>query len=175
MVVNKYKLRHLSLSTDLFSHAGFNAQTAAHAATPLLRDDPPSILFLHFADPDSAGHDSGWGSRPYLTAIERSDVALGTLLTVADEAGIADRTLWIVSADHGGHDFSHGSSRSDDVEIPWIAYGPGVPRGLSVTATVSTMDTAATALAALRLPVPSDWEGQPVWAVLTGAVGVLAP
>ena len=172
MVVNKFKLRHLSTAVDVFSHAGFTAATAVEAATPLLRQDPPAILFLHFADPDSAGHEHGWGSHRYVAAIERCDVALGALLTVVEEAGFANETLWLVTADHGGLDRTHGSNHPDDVTIPWITYGPGIKAGRVIDQAVSIMDTAATALAALRLQVPEGWEGRPVLETLPEAVFV---
>ena len=46
--------------------------------------------------------------------------------------------------------------------IPWIASGPGiVPKTL--TTTVHTIDTAATAAFALGLPIPTEWDGVPVY------------
>jgi hypothetical protein len=46
--------------------------------------------------------------------------------------------------------------------IPWLAVGPGVLAGVTLTRTITTYDTAATALHALGLPIPARWDGQPV-------------
>jgi arylsulfatase A-like enzyme len=46
--------------------------------------------------------------------------------------------------------------------IPWIASGPGIKAGKLQTQ-VHTMDTAATAAYALRLSIPPDWDGVPVY------------
>ena len=46
-----------------------------------------------------------------------------------------------------------------DREIPWIARGPGVKPGSSLDMPMSTVDTAATTLAALSLPAPPHMLG----------------
>ena len=68
----------------------------------------------------------------------------------------------IVSADHGGHARGHSGALPSDREIPWIASGPGVRRGYHIRSAVSTMDTAATALAALGLSPLTRISGRPV-------------
>ena len=73
-----------------------------------------------------------------------TDEALGKILAELDARGLRDETLIIVTADHGGHDTTHGSSMPEDMTIPWIVSGPFVqPKVL--TTQVHTMDTAATA------------------------------
>jgi arylsulfatase A-like enzyme len=70
--------------------------------------------------------------------------------------------LFILTADHGGHDLTHGTAQAEDTTIPWIIYGPGVSPGVSLTVPVSVMDTAPTGGWALGLTVPADWDGRPV-------------
>jgi arylsulfatase A-like enzyme len=67
----------------------------------------------------------------------------------------------IVTADHGGHGKDHGTDALEDVRIPWIAWGRAVQPGELPTG-IRTMDTAATALWLLGVPVPTRWEGRPV-------------
>ena len=70
-------------------------------------------------------------------------------------------TLIIVTADHGGHNTSHGFDIPLDMTIPWVIVGPGVqPKAL--TSPINTTDTAATAAWALGLPLPPEWAGRPV-------------
>ena len=55
----------------------------------------------------------------------------------------------------------HSGAKKIDREIPWIACGPGVREDFVITDPLSTMDTAATALYALGLPIPTEIEGKP--------------
>lgn len=120
------------------------------------------ILFIHLALTDGMGHVYGWLSPEQLSVIQRADEALGLLLTTLDARNLRGETLLIVTADHGGHSTTHGSSLPEDMTIPWIASGAGIqPRAL--TSPIHTMDTAATAAFALGLPIPAEWDGVPVY------------
>jgi hypothetical protein len=46
--------------------------------------------------------------------------------------------------------------------IPWLAVGPGIPQGVTLTSHINIYDTAATAAYALNLPIPDRWDGRPV-------------
>ena len=117
-------------------------------------------MFVHFSDPDEYGHAKGWMSKEYLQGVAHSDKCLGRLLAALDESGLADSTLVIVTADHGGHGKKHSGGHTElDREIPWIVRGPGVAQGIYVDTPIRTVDTAATALAALRLPAPPNLVG----------------
>jgi predicted AlkP superfamily pyrophosphatase or phosphodiesterase len=120
------------------------------------------VLFIHLALTDGMGHVYGWLSPEQLSVIRRADEALGLFLAALDARGLRSETLLILSADHGGHDTTHGSSLPEDMTIPWVASGAGVqPKAL--TSPVHTMDTAATAAFALGLPIPAEWDGVPVY------------
>ena len=122
------------------------------------------VLFIHFPLVDGMGHDYGWLSSQQLNVAFRADEAFGRLLAELDARNLRGETLIIVTADHGGHDTSHGSSLPEDMTIPWIASGPSIqPKPL--TTTVHTMDTAATAAFALGLDIPLEWDGVPVYEV----------
>ncbi|NJN95378.1 MAG: hypothetical protein HC875_15350 [Anaerolineales bacterium] len=73
-----------------------------------------------------------------------------------------DQTLLIITADHGGSGVKHGSNSPEDMTIPWLAVGPGVPAGKVLQSKIITYDTAATALYAFGLPIPENWDGRPV-------------
>ncbi|NJC98104.1 MAG: phosphodiesterase, partial [Anaerolineae bacterium] len=163
MVVGKEKLRQITepSSTDTFVYINDRDLVITDR---LIADFPEDfgVLFVHFPTPDWMGHEYGWLSGEQLSVIRRADEALGNLLAELDARGLRDETLIIVTADHGGHDTTHGSSLPEDMTIPWIASGPGIqPKVL--TTRVHTMDTAATAAFALGLPIPSEWDGVPVY------------
>lgn len=160
----KEKFAHLMErgALDSFAIPDGRALVVAETAAAFFLRRRPNLTLVHFADPDSAGHSKGWGSPEQRRAFEECDQALGILLRGIDKAGMSSRTTVIVSADHGGHDKTHGSAWSEDMNIPWWTSGAGVRRGTALRGPVRTIDTAATALWLLGIPIPRTMEGQPV-------------
>lgn len=169
LFAGKDKFLHLDQpeSLDDFAIPSNKAKEIAEAAGKYIEEKKPNLLFVHFPDSDSAGHRYGWGSPEQIQAFADQDVALNTLLEALKTAGIEKDTVLIVSADHGGHDKTHGSRDPQDMTIPWIVWGKGVKPGYTITAPVTTYDTAATALWLLGLDVPADWDGKPVTSAFT--------
>ncbi len=120
------------------------------------------LMFIHFPTADGMGHEYGWLSSEQLSVLYRADQAIANLLTELDKRGLREETLIIITADHGGHDTTHGSSMPEDMTIPWIASGAGIQQ-IQLTTQIQTIDTAATAAFALGLPIPSEWDGVPVY------------
>jgi hypothetical protein len=120
------------------------------------------VLFVHLILPDFFGHSAGWMSPAYLGGIGRDDAAVGALVDGLRARGLLDNAFIILTADHGGHDQTHGTYQKEDMTIPWIIYGSGVLAGVPIDVPVSIMDTAATAVWGLGLTVPADWDGRPV-------------
>lgn len=181
MFVGKAKFRHLwqKGSLDTFDFKGIQedapsqgtleieksvnpAQSVARSAALYIKKQKPNLCFIHFADPDSAGHKSGWGSPEQKEALKVCDQALSQIVTAIQQAGLADESVLLISADHGGHDKTHGQNIPEDMTIPWIAWGKGVRPGFTITQPVTTYDTAATALWLLGVPMPPNLDGKPV-------------
>jgi len=144
-------------------------RSVADRVLELLEQGMP-VIFAHFPNPDYFGHSTGWMSDTYINELNSTDFQVGRVLAKLDELGLSDDTLVILTADHGGHDFEHGSDRSEDILILWIIAGPGVVPG-TLLDDVSVMDTAPTVLWMLGLPLPDDLSGRPVYA----AFGFPAP
>ncbi len=170
MFVSKPKFRHIAIpgSVDVFSRPDYLCRRVMDAATQHIRQTREGLTFIHLSEPDGAGHERGWMTASYLRAIAAADRCMGTLLSTIEARADRDRVLLVISADHGGHGRTHGSTREEDMRIPWIAWGSRVTPG-DFSDAVSTMDTAATALAALGLEVPSDMVGRPVQRALSRA------
>jgi arylsulfatase A-like enzyme len=128
----------------------------------------PNLLFIHLADPDRAGHSSGWMSAAYGRGVLKADAAVARLLSVADAAYGQGQYTVLITADHGGQGTDHGSDHPLDVTIPWIAWGRGVIPGELAPQTIQTMDTAATALFLLGIDHPAAWAGVPVRSAFRG-------
>jgi hypothetical protein len=164
MVVGKPKLEHLVLpgSVDIYDYAGFTDGQVVNHALPLIEAGLPDLLFIHLPDVDSAGHTVGWMSRFQLIVISRTDGFIGDLIAALEAGDYLDQTLLIITSDHGGVDRRHGSDSPEEVTIPWLAVGPGVPAGVILESDIVGYDTAATASYALHLPLPDTWDGRPV-------------
>lgn len=139
-----------------------------------LKSSSPNLMFVHIGEPDYAGHLFGWMGRMYASAVREADRNVGVLLRDADRRFGKGNYTVIVTADHGGHDRTHGSSDPRDVTIPWIVWGRGVQPGAPIPAGIRTMDTAATALWLLGVHAPSQWIGRPVAAAFSAAATGIA-
>ena len=168
LFVGKRKLRHLldPVTASHFEVGGVYCSRVNKLAVPYLVAAEPGIVFLHFSDPDGAGHLHGWMSAEYLKAVRRADRCVGHVLAALERRGRLDRTLVILTADHGGHDHDHATPILPDTHIPWVAWGGGARRHVRVHRRVFNTDTAASILYALGLPMPADIEGRPVFEAL---------
>jgi predicted AlkP superfamily pyrophosphatase or phosphodiesterase len=164
MFVGKSKFLHLFVpgSVGEFSYPAYSAKTVARLAAEHVLAERPNLTFVHFADSDGAGHDHGWGSPQQKRSFADEDDALKTLLDAARRAGILPKSVFLLTADHGGHDRTHGLDIPDDRNIPWIAWGKGIARGKALTTPISTCDTAATALHLLGVALPANLDGKPI-------------
>lgn len=164
LFAGKEKFAHLyqPKSLNAFAVPEYSAQVVAQAAATYIQANKPELCFVHFADGDGAGHDKGWGSPEQVKAFENADRALAVVLKAIQRAGIAERSTLLLTADHGGHDKTHGRAYNEDIRIPWIASGAGIRRGVTLTGDICTCDTAATALSLLGLDIPKEWDGKPV-------------
>lgn len=165
---SKGKFNHLNVpnTLDHIQVPGGNdkwsaEQTVAHVEEYLGRERP-NLMFVHFGEPDYAGHKFSWMSQPYARAVSKADRAVSQVLEAADRAFGAGNYSVIVTADHGGSGWNHGSRDPRDVTIPWIAWGEGVRGGTVLADGIRTMDTAATSL--WLLGVPESSVGEPVQA-----------
>lgn len=171
LVYGKKKFQHFtrpgSPSDAIFVDG--TAQDVAAAGVPFLRDRACALVMVHFAQGDAAGHDFGWGneakgsppSQELLESFRECDAGLGTLLEACRRSGW-ERTLVLVTADHGGHDKTHGSDDAQDVLIPWVAGGGLAEHVGELEGAVQSTDTAPTILRALGLSFPATIAGKPV-------------
>jgi predicted AlkP superfamily pyrophosphatase or phosphodiesterase len=164
LFAGKEKFKHFDIpgTLDKCEVPGYLCKTVAESAAKYIGSDKPNLCFIHFADSDGAGHKYGWGTPEQVKAFADEDAALKTVRDAIYKAGLAKDSVIILSADHGGHDKTHGSRSPEDMTIPWIAFGAKVKPGYKITAPVTTYDTAATAMWLLGVPIPADWDGKPV-------------
>jgi predicted AlkP superfamily pyrophosphatase or phosphodiesterase len=164
LFAGKDKFRHLNVpgTVDEFQFPDYSAKVVAAAAAKYILEKKPNLSLFHFADGDGAGHAHGWGSAEQLQSFADADAALKVLRDAVQAAGIARQSTFILTADHGGHDKTHGSNSPDDMIIPWIAWGAATKPSHVITEALNTCDTAAPALWLRDVPLPAGWDEKPV-------------
>ncbi|MFA9478126.1 alkaline phosphatase family protein [Phycisphaerales bacterium AB-hyl4] len=145
-----------------FQRSPYEAHRVAPLAADHIEENRPTLCFIWMGNLDGLGHRHGWLSDEQFAAMPVIDRAIGQIVQALRDADMWNKTLLIISSDHGGHGRGHGQGTEEDTIIPWIAVGPGVRQGHVIQSPVSIIDTAATALHALGLPRPDAWDGKPV-------------
>ena len=127
--VGKQKLEHIAHpgSVDMFSRPGYFCKKVVDEAAryfvekqpadrvhPLLRSRRSRPLRRLDVEPAARG-------RP-----PHRQVPGARCSTPSSAAGLDRETLFIISADHGGHGHNHDGKIKEDRLIPWIAWGPGI-------------------------------------------------
>lgn len=131
-------------------------------AAAIIKNEKPYLTFLHLDEPDNTGHAIGHRTPAYYKQLELVDQRIGKIIKAVNDAGIADETIILVTADHGGTGKGHGGKSLDEVQIPWIISGPGVRKNHEIKDVIITYDTAATLARLMGLKAPQSWRGKPV-------------
>lgn len=128
----------------------------------------PFFLWLHYFDahqPYDPPDRFSEGLGPYHAEIRRIDHHVGTVLDEIEALGLRDRTLLVLTADHGEGLLQHGEEThsfyvyDSTMRVPLIFWGDGMPRGIRIRPLVRTVDIAPTILALLDVPSPPGLEG----------------
>jgi len=140
---------------------------------------------MHVLEDDLAAVPAGDGTkrRKLLAMTVALDRAVGEILSALEESGIGDETLLFFLNDNGGATTNasdngplrgmKGSKFEGGVRVPWATRWRGhLPPGTECTAPVTSLDIAATALAAAGVATAgaSALDGVDLTATLTGAV-----
>ena len=136
-------------------------ETAA-LASAYIKDKKPTFTFIHFDHVDHGGHEYGHGSPEYYKSVEKADAMLAEVMAAIKASGMADETLVIISADHGGLGKGHGGESLQEIEIPFILWGKSVKKNHVLKYPVYQYDNAATVAFALGIKTPMAWIGKPV-------------
>lgn len=111
----------------------------------------------------------------YDRTIRETDDLVRDLLATLDQTGIADRTLIVLFSDHGeafgehtalGHGFS---AHEEQLRVPLVFRGPGIPAGQRIGGPASLADVAPTLLELLGLPALPQGQGTSLAPAIAGA------
>ncbi len=108
-------------------------------------------------------------------AVRYTDHAVGQILDLIDELGIADETVVILSSDHGeaigelGMYFEHGNASEGCTHVPLLIRWPGLTDGGSRTdGLLYQLDLCPTLTEMLDMPTPERWDGSSFAGLLRG-------
>ena len=133
-----------------------------------IKEHTPKFTFIHLDHVDHAGHALGHGSPEYYKSVEKADSLIAEIVNATKDAGMFDKTMFIVCADHGGIGFGHGGESLAEMEIPFILYGAGIKKEYQIEETVYQYDNAPTVAYAMGLTTPQAWIGRPVKGAFIG-------
>ncbi len=114
------------------SHASARDKELTPVICDYIRNKKPDFLFVHFDSTDGAGHKYGYGTKEHIDAIGEVDKLIGDVYSAVQQAAIAEETLFMVIADHGGTNpgdgkgGSHGGWTDEEKYVTFAAVGKGV-------------------------------------------------
>lgn len=82
---------------------GFRDFVLAMAAAEIIRTDRPNLMAIHFSIPDGMQHTYGPDHYYSLASLSQTDYLIGLMRKAVEEAGLKDRTTFVIAADHGFH------------------------------------------------------------------------
>jgi predicted AlkP superfamily pyrophosphatase or phosphodiesterase len=140
----------------------------ARRAADYIREHKPAFTFVHLDHVDHFGHEIGHGTPEYLTAVAKADSLIGTLMQALRATGMANETVVIITADHGGINKGHGGNSPAELTIPWIIAGKGIRKNVQLSQPIDTFDTAVTVAYLFGATPPDCWTGKPVREAMAG-------
>lgn len=114
----------------------------------------PDFTFLYFGYPDWAGHKYGWMTDEYMDSLHNCWDNIEKIMT-----SLGEEYTYIITADHGGHDRTHGSDMPEDMFIPVIICGKDFEKG-GILENVNIMDLAPTVAKLSGVEPDEEWEGR---------------
>ena len=121
-----------------------------------LAEHDPKFLFVQFDEVDGADHSHGYGTEKHLAQITITDGYIGRIWDAYEKRGLAEDTLFIVTADHGGFDHSHGGATEEEMRVMYALRGKTVVKN-GAAVDMQIRDSASIVLYALGYAQSENW------------------
>lgn len=157
-LVDTLSLNHHQQAPDYNKHP----TALCEMAVSYIKEKKPTLASIIFDNPDHVGHASGHDTPDYYAKLEELDAYIGQIIQATKEAGTFDKTIFIVTADHGGIDKGHGKKSMNEMETPFIICGKNIKKGLHFEESMMEFDVASTIAAIFGLKQPQVWIGRPM-------------
>ena len=132
------------------------------SACKYIREKKPSLCTIIYNYPDRYGHANGFDSNEYYESLKVLDKCLDVIIQAVDDAGFLDKSIFIVTSDHGGIGKTHGGKTLKEMETPFVIFGNNIKKGFEISDSMMQYDIAATIAYIFGLDVPQAWIGRPV-------------
>jgi predicted AlkP superfamily pyrophosphatase or phosphodiesterase len=119
-----------------------------------------AFTFFYFLDIDEIGHKHYWMSSEYIKRFKMTDEYIKQILNTLEDLKLRETTLIVITSDHGGILWRHGSLTPVEKSVLFGISGPGVPRRKLDGRFVRNMDIAAVVLKALNIPIPKYFDSK---------------
>lgn len=133
-----------------------------NSACKYIKEKKPSLCTIIYNYPDHFGHATGFDSNEYFESLKMLDKSLDVIIQAVKDAGIIDKSIFIVTSDHGGTGKVHGGKTLKEMETPFVIFGCNVKKGFEISDSIMQYDIAATVAYIFGLDVPQVWIGRPV-------------
>jgi arylsulfatase A-like enzyme len=131
----------------------------------------PFFLWLHYFDTHDPYYPpepfrGRYPGEPYFEEVASVDAQIGRVVRQIEKLGLRERTLVVITADHGEGLGDHGEQShaffvyDTTMRVPLIAWGLDLPRGRRVEGLARTVDIVPTTLELLGQPIPVDLRGR---------------
>lgn len=114
------------------------------------------FTFLYAGWPDAAGHEFGWMTDGYMHAIEECWKSVESVISKLPRGYSV-----IITADHGGHDRTHGTAMPEDMTIPIFFMGESFEKGKELDE-CSILDIAPTICNIMGVEPSPEWDGHSI-------------
>lgn len=141
------------ISEDKFDPAYTNEMVVKNALS-YIGENKPDFAFVYLGLTDVIGHRVGWMTEEYFASIDQSYEGIEQIVKQFGE----EYTIFL-TADHGGHDRTHGEDRREDMEIPLFARGSKFGAGEKFEQ-ATILDLAPTIVRLMDTPPAPEWEGK---------------
>lgn len=112
------------------------------------------FAFLYLGAADIAGHNYGWMGKEYMDGLKNSWYNINRIVDT-----LPDDYVVIITSDHGGHEFDHGTDLPVDMNIPVIILGENLKADKKIE-NANIMDIAPTIVNLFGIDSDPEWEGK---------------
>lgn len=130
-----------------------------------IQERKPSLCAIIYDYPDHFGHSTGFGSKDYFESLRILDRSLEKIVLATKKAGIFDKTIFVVTSDHGGVGKNHGGKSLNELETPFVILGCNINKDFEIQDSVMQFDIASTIAYIFGLNIPQVWIGRPILSV----------
>ncbi|KAK1635042.1 sulfatase [Colletotrichum phormii] len=149
---------------------GLGGETSA-GATPPIPAKRHENLFSNVTVPRTYNFNPDKGDNYYrrrLQTPQSVDEMVDAVIKRLDQAGVLDNTYVIFTSDNGFHIGQHRlkpgktCAIEEDINVPFLIRGPGVPKGKTVDFVTTHTDIAPTIFSLANITLRDDFDGSPI-------------